>query len=181
MANKVNNLIDADGISNILKRIAHEIVETCDDLSNLALIGIKSRGDYVANRISKQVDSISGLKIPTGTIDVTFHRDDYKTNLGNPEIGVSDIKFDVNGKSIVLIDDVLYTGRTIRAAMDEIFSYGRPKSIRVAVIVDRGHRELPIKADYVGKNFPTANDEHIHLHIKEADGEDVVFSDKGSK
>ena len=114
-------------------------------------------------------------KIPTGTIDVTFHRDDYKTNLGNPEIGVSDIKFDVNGKSIVLIDDVLYTGRTIRAAMDEIFSYGRPKSIRVAVIVDRGHRELPIKADFIGKNIPTHEGEHVSVNLEELDDQDAVY------
>jgi len=178
MNNKINNLIDADGISSILKRISHEIIETSKDINNLALIGIKSRGDYIANRISNHVNSISNLIIPSGTIDVTFHRDDYKTNLGSPEIGVSDIKFDVNHKDIVLIDDVLYTGRTIRAAMDEIFTYGRPKSIRVAVIVDRGHRELPIKADFVGKNFPTAEDEHIHMYIEEIDGKDVVFSDK---
>ena len=179
MNNKVNNLIDADTISSILKRISHEIIESSKDINNLALIGIKSRGDYIANRISKHVNSISNTEIPNGTIDVTFHRDDYKTNLGTPEIGVSDIKFDVNAKDIILIDDVLFTGRTIRAAMDEIFTYGRPKRIRVAVIVDRGHRELPIKADFVGKNLPTADDEHIHVHIKELDGKDLVFLDTG--
>ena len=181
MNNKINNLIDADGISSILKRISHEIIEASGDINNLALIGIKSRGDYIANRISKHVNSISGTEISSGTIDVTFHRDDYKTNLGSPEIGVSDIKFDVNDKDIILIDDVLYTGRTIRAAMDEIFTYGRPKRIRVAVIVDRGHRELPIKADFVGKNIPTADNEHIHIHIEEIDGKDVVFLDNGKE
>ena len=181
MNTNIKDLIDADGIESILKRISHEIIENCDDIKKLALVGIKSRGDYIAARISKYVNDISNSEIPSGTIDVTFHRDDYKTNLGNPQIGVSDIKFDVNNKNIILIDDVLYTGRTIRAAMDEIFSYGRPKSIHVAVIVDRGHRELPIKSDYVGKNFPTANNEHIHVHIKELDGKDAVILDRGEK
>ena len=179
MNSNINNLIDAGGVASILKRISHEIVENCNDISALALIGIKSRGDYIASRISMHVNKISNNEIPMGTIDVAFHRDDYKTNLGSPKIGVSDIKFDVNGKDIVLIDDVLYTGRTIRAAMDEIFTYGRPSSISLAVIVDRGHRELPIRADYVGKNFPTAGSEHVHVHVKELDGEDIVFLDKG--
>ena len=178
MKNKIKNLVDANEISSLLKRISHEIVESSGDIQDIALIGIQSRGDHIANRIATYINSISEHDISLGTIDVTFHRDDYKTNLGSPEIGVSDIKFDVNHKDIVLIDDVLYTGRTIRAAMDEIFTYGRPKSIRVAVIVDRGHRQLPIKADFVGKNFPTAEDEHIHVHIEEIDGKDVVFSDK---
>ena len=112
---------------------------------------------------------------------MTFHRDDFLTNLGSPEVGVTKINFDVNGKDIILIDDVLYTGRTIRAAMDEIFSFGRPHRIRLAVVVDRGHRELPIKADFVGKNLPTSNNEHIHVHIKEVDKNDSIFMSKGDK
>ena len=106
---------------------------------------------------------------------MTFHRDDYRTNLGSPKVGISDIDFDVNEKDVILIDDVLYTGRTIRAAMDEIFTYGRPNSIHLAVLVDRGHRELPIKAEFVGKNFPTSDNEHIHVHVEEIDKEDLIF------
>ena len=108
-------------------------------------------------------------------MDVTFYRDDFRTNVGSPQVGPSDIKFDVSDKHIILIDDVLYTGRTIRAAMDEIFSYGRPASIQLGVLVDRGHRELPIKTDFVGKNYPTSINEHIHVHIKEVDGKDEVL------
>ena len=180
MRNKITNLVDSAGISNLIKRISHEILESSNDKANLAIIGIKSRGDFIAKRIAKQINEISNNQFPVGTIDVTFHRDDYQTNLGSPKVGISDINFDVNGKDIILIDDVLYTGRTIRAAMDEIFSYGRPNSIRLAVIVDRGHRELPIKAEFVGKNFPTADNEHIYVLIKEVDDQDLIYLEKES-
>ena len=175
MSNKTTKLVDASEISNIIKRISHEIVESNSDLSNLAIIGIKSRGDILASRIANEISKISDDGFSLGTIDVTFHRDDYRTNLGSPKVGISEINFDVNGKDIILIDDVLYTGRTIRAAMDEIFTYGRPKSIHLAVLVDRGHRELPIKAEFVGKNFPTAGNEHIHVHVEEIDKEDLIY------
>ena len=175
MANKTTKLVDASEISNIIKRISHEIVETNTNSSNLAIIGIKSRGDIIASRIANEISKISNDDFSLGTIDVTFHRDDYRTNLGSPKVGISDINFDVNGKDIILIDDVLYTGRTIRAAMDEVFTYGRPNSIHLAVLVDRGHRELPIKAEFVGKNFPTAGNEHIHVHVEEIDKEDLIY------
>ena len=180
MANSTTKLVQANEISKIIKRISHEIIESTTNSSNLALVGIKSRGDFIANRVANEISKNSNHDYCLGTIDVTFHRDDYRTNLGSPEVGVSDIKFDVNKKDIILIDDVLYTGRTIRAAMDEIFSYGRPNSIRLAVLVDRGHRELPIKADFVGKNFPTSNNEHIHVHIEEIDKEDLIYLEKDS-
>ena len=172
---KRTNLVDSDEIKNLIKRISHEILESCNDSNNLVLIGIKSRGDFIAKRISSQLDEIIENNVQLGTFDVTFHRDDYRTNLGSPKVGISEIEFDINNKDIILIDDVLYTGRTIRAAMEEVFSYGRPRSIKLAVIVDRGHRELPIKADYVGKNFPTSNKEHIHMLINEIDEEDLIF------
>ena len=175
MNNKTTKLVDAIEISNIIKRISHEIVESSEESLNLAIIGIKSRGDILAARIAKEISQISNHKFSLGTIDVTFHRDDYRTNLGSPKIGISDINFDVNEKDIILIDDVLYTGRTIRAAMDEIFTYGRPNSMHLAVLVDRGHRELPIKAKFVGKNFPTSDNEHIHVHVKEIDKEDLIY------
>jgi pyrimidine operon attenuation protein/uracil phosphoribosyltransferase len=180
MDNKRTELVDSSGILNLIKRISHEILESSSDIKNLAIIGIKSRGDFIAKRVASEINKISSVEFSLGTIDVTFHRDDYRTNLGSPKVGISDINFDLNGRDIILIDDVLYTGRTIRAAMDEIFSYGRPKSIRLAVIVDRGHRELPIKAEFVGKNFPTADDEHIHVLIKEVDAEDSIYLEKES-
>ena len=180
MRNKITNLVDSAGISNLIKRISHEILESSNDKANLALIGIQSRGDHIANRIATHINSISKHDISLGTIDVTFHRDDYKTNLGSPEIGVSDIKFDVNHKDIVLIDDVLYTGRTIRAAMDEIFSYGRPNSIHLAVMVDRGHRELPIKAEFVGSKWKNIWLKKIDKTIKEMDSEDLIYLEKES-
>ena len=174
------NLVESEEIFNLIKRISHEIIESSNDINNLAIIGIKSRGDFIAKRISSTINKISNNEFSVGTIDVTFHRDDYRTNLGSPKVGISHINFDIDGKDIILIDDVLYTGRTIRAAMDEIFSYGRPNSIRLAVIVDRGHRELPIKAEFVGKNFPTSNNEHIHVLVKEIDGEDLIYLDEES-
>tara|TARA_Y100001970_G_C14004818_1_gene735277 strand:+ start:402 stop:944 length:543 start_codon:yes stop_codon:yes gene_type:complete len=180
MTNQRTELVDSSGISNLIKRISHEIIESSVDIKNLAIVGIKSRGDLIARRIVSEINKIIDNELPIGTIDVTFHRDDYRTNLGSPKIGISDINFDIEGKDIILIDDVLYTGRTIRAAMDEIFSYGRPKSIRLAVIVDRGHRELPIKAEFVGKNLPTSNNEHIHVLVKEIDNEDLIYLEKES-
>ena len=180
MGNKRTELVDSSGISNLIKRISHEILESSSDLDNLVIIGIKSRGDFIAKRIAGQINKIANDEFPLGTIDVTFHRDDYRTNLGSPKVGISDINFDINEKNIILIDDVLYTGRTIRAAMDEIFTYGRPNSIRLAVMVDRGHRELPIKAEFVGKNFPTADNEHIHVLIKEMDSEDLIYLERES-
>ncbi len=180
MNNKVKELLNSNDLSAIIKRISHEILESTSSLENIAIIGIKSRGDYIAKRIVKHIQEASSKTILLGTIDVTFHRDDYRSNLGSPKIGVSEINFNLDGMEIVLIDDVLYTGRTIRAALDEIFSYGRPNRIRLGVLVDRGHREIPIKADFVGKNLPTSDNEHIHVSISEVDGADKVFLEKGA-
>jgi len=180
MKNKIKELLNSDDLSAIIKRISHEVLESTPNLENIAIIGIKSRGDHIAKRIVKYIQEISNKTISLGTIDVTFHRDDYRSNLGSPKIGVSEINFNVDDIEIVLIDDVLYTGRTIRAALDEIFSYGRPKRIRLGVLVDRGHREIPIKADFVGKNLPTSDNEHIHVSIIEVDGTDKVFLEGGT-
>ncbi len=162
-------------IERSLTRLAHEIIEKNNDLSQIALVGIRTRGDFLAQRLHLLIEKSSGKEIPIGTLDVTFHRDDFRTNLGSPKVGVSNILFEVEGRNIILIDDVLYTGRTIRAAMDEIFTYGRPNSIQLGILVDRGHKELPIRADYVGKNYPTAMNEHIHVHVDEVDGEDAIL------
>ena len=162
-------------VARSLTRIAHEIIEKNDNLGEIAIVGIRTRGDFLAKRLHAQIEKISGIEIPIGTLDVTFHRDDFRTNLGSPKVGASQILFEVEGKNVILIDDVLYTGRTIRAAMDEIFTYGRPASIQLGILVDRGHKELPIRADYVGKNYPTSMNEHIHVHVEEVDGEDTVL------
>jgi len=170
-----SKLLDCKEIERTIVRLAHEIIEKNMDLKQIVLIGIRTRGEFLANRLLKRVEDISGVKLSSGILDVTFYRDDFRTNLGSPKIGSSNILCEIEGKIIILIDDVLYTGRTIRAAMDEVFSYGRPSCIQLAVLVDRGHRELPIRADYVGKNYPTSNNEHIHVKLQDVDGEDSVL------
>ena len=167
-------LLNANKINRTLVRLAHEIVEKNSNLDELAIIGISTRGDFIANRIALIIKEITKTEINKGTIDVTFYRDDFKTNLGSPKVGPSNILFNINSKNIILIDDVLYTGRTIRAAMEELFSLGRPSKVQLAVLIDRGHRELPIKADYVGKNYPTSFNEHIHVHLNEIDNNESV-------
>ena len=137
-------------------------------------MGIRTRGDIIAKRIVDNIKLINSTTLEYGTLDVTFYRDDFSSNLGSPKVGPSDLNFDVNNKNIVLVDDVLYTGRTIKAAIEEVFSFGRPASIKLCVLVDRGHRELPIKADFVGKNYPTSINEHIHVYIKEVDNDEKV-------
>lgn len=167
-------LLNANKINRTLIRLAHEIVEKNSNLEELAIIGIRTRGDFIANRIALIIKEITKTEINKGTIDVTFYRDDFKTNLGSPKVGPSNILFNINSKNIILIDDVLYTGRTIRAAMEELFSMGRPNKVQLAVLIDRGHRELPIKADYVGKNYPTSFNEHIHVYLTEFDDKESV-------
>jgi len=175
MSKKIKaDLLDEKQIQKTLVRLAHEIIEKNSDLDNLAIIGIRTRGDIIAKRIHSIIKDISKVDVETGTLDVTFYRDDFKTNLGSPKVGPSEILFNVDKKNIILVDDVLYTGRTIRAAMDEIFSLGRPKKIQLAVLIDRGHRELPIKSNYVGKNYPTSFNEHIHVYLNETDDNESV-------
>ena len=171
--NKIK-LIDQSQMTKMIARISHEIVESCSNFDNVAIIGIKTRGEFLANRIKDNIQEIKSVDIPFGTIDITFHRDDFSNKFIMPKLSSSDIPFDVTAKEIFLIDDVLYTGRTIRAAMDELFSFGRPSSIKLGVLVDRGHRELPIKADFIGKNLPTSDNEHIHVLVKEVDGVNQV-------
>jgi len=167
-------LLDEAGISKVILRLSHEIIENQKDLDSIAIIGIRTRGEIIARRIIDNIQSHYNKQIDFGILDVTFYRDDFSKNLGSPKVGPSDITFDINNKNIILIDDVLYTGRTIRAAMDELFSFGRPSSIKLGVLVDRGHRELPIKADFIGKNFPTSDNEHIHVLVEEVDDKNEV-------
>ena len=171
---KKTKLIDTQGVSKLLKRLSHEIVESNPELENIAIVGIRTRGDVIAKRIARIIKNISGKNIKIGTLDVTFYRDDFSSNWGSPKVGPSDITFNVNKINIILIDDVLFTGRTIRAAIEEIFSFGRPSTIQLGVLVDRGHRELPIKANFVGKNIPTSDNEHVHVYIDEVDSKEEV-------
>ena len=174
MVNIKAKLLDKNEISKTITRLSHEIIEKCISIDNIAVVGIRTRGDIIARRILSNIKSLYKKSLLSGTLDVTFYRDDFSTNLGNPQVGPSEINFDVNGKDIILVDDVLYTGRTIRAAMNEIFAFGRPNTIKLVVLVDRGHRELPISPDFIGKNFPTSENEHIHVLVEDIDNEEEI-------
>ncbi len=167
-------LMDASAISRALTRISHEILEKNKGLSDLVIIGIQRRGVPMAKRIAGILESIEGMKPPVGVLDITFYRDDLSMLSAHPIVNGTDIPLDVNDKTIVLVDDVLYTGRTVRAAIEALFDMGRPASIQLAIMVDRGHRQLPVRADYVGKNVPTSNMESIRVELAEVDGEDRV-------
>jgi len=169
-------VMDQVAIQRALVRIAHEILERNKGVADLALVGIRSRGIHIAQRIQRAMAEIEGggSGIPFGVVDITLYRDDLDRGLQNPVVQGTDIPFPVGGKRILLVDDVLFTGRTIRAAMDALVDFGRPQSIQLAVLVDRGHRELPIRADYVGKNLPTSRREQVQVRLAEADGVDEV-------
>jgi pyrimidine operon attenuation protein/uracil phosphoribosyltransferase len=167
-------IMTKDDIKRALIRMAHEILEKNQGSEDLALIGIRTRGIFIAKRLAAIIQQVEGTTVAVGTLDITLYRDDIAAKGGIPIVGGSDVPFDLNGKKVVLCDDVLYTGRTIRAALDALFDLGRPAFIRLAVLVDRGHRELPIRADYVGKNIPTSYREAVVVHLREADGEDTV-------
>ena len=172
---KKTSIMDADGIRRALIRIAHEITEKNKGVKNVALVGIRTRGVPLAARIAEEIQKIENVKVPTGSLDITLYRDDLTTMGYNPVIHGTEIDFDVTGKHIVLVDDVLYTGRTIRAALDAIIDMGRPSSIQLAVLIDRGHRELPIRADYAGKNVPTSRKETVEVALQEEGKEDEVI------
>lgn len=167
-------LMDEKAISRAITRVSHEIIEKNKGIEDVVLVGIKTRGVPIANRISKKIEQIEGSQINTGEVDITLYRDDLKKVDVDPVINGSNINFSIDDKIVVLVDDVLYTGRTVRSALDAIMDIGRPKSIQLAVLVDRGHRELPIRADYVGKNVPTSKNEIISVKLNEVDQEDSV-------
>jgi pyrimidine operon attenuation protein/uracil phosphoribosyltransferase len=171
-------LLDEEQLGRTLARMTHEIAEQVPDLADLALVGIQRRGVELAARLAGLFEAFYAVKPPTGAIDITFYRDDIDTRTGpqygQPVVHSTDLPFDVNDKTIVLVDDVLYTGRTIRAAIDALFDYGRPLSVRLAVLVDRGHRDLPIRPDFVGKNVPTSRNEQVVVRLIEMDGADEV-------
>ncbi|MGB3974369.1 MAG: bifunctional pyr operon transcriptional regulator/uracil phosphoribosyltransferase PyrR [Peptococcia bacterium] len=167
-------ILDSDGIRRSLKRIAHEIVEKNKGTEDLMLVGIRRRGVPLAERLAELIKEIEGTQLLVGKLDITLYRDDLTALADQPILHGTDIQTSVTDKKIILVDDVLYTGRTVRAALDAIIDLGRPKSIQLAVLVDRGHRELPIRADYIGKNVPTSHKELINVMLTEIDGEDGV-------
>src|SRR5256885_8985560 len=174
-------LLDADGLGRTLQRIAHELIERNPDLEQLALVGIHTRGVPLAQRLRRLIAEFAGVEVALGTVDITFYRDDVQVRGGEaplhaqPIVRATRLDFPLEGRTIVLVDDVLYTGRTIRAAIDALFDYGRPARVQLAVLVDRGHRELPIRPDYVGKNLPTARGERIQVQLVEVDELDAVL------
>ena len=166
-------IMDETAIGRAVTRIAHEILERNEGCDNLALVGIVTRGDLLAKQLVDEIEKIEGVRVPLGSLDISFYRDDYLTNIA-PEIHATHIPVNVDVKRVVLVDDVLYTGRTIRAALDAIMDLGRPQSIELAVLVDRGHRELPICPDFVGKNVPSSHEENVRLYLKDVDGRSSV-------
>ncbi len=169
------NILTKEEIERAIKRISHEILEKNKGSKDLAIIGIRTRGYVLAERIAAAIEAIDGAKLPVGALDITLYRDDLSVISEQPVVHRTEIDFDIEGKVIILVDDVLYTGRTIRCALDALIDFGRPKIIQLAILIDRGHRELPIRADYVGKNVPTSQKELVQLKLEETDGEDIVF------
>jgi pyrimidine operon attenuation protein/uracil phosphoribosyltransferase len=168
-------LLSASEIERTLVRLAHEIVERNNGAANLGLVGIKRRGVPLAQRISKLIETIEKSPVDTGVLDISFYRDDLSTAGPRPVVEKGDVGFDVNGRDIILMDDVLYTGRTIRAALDALFDHGRPKSVQLLVLIDRGHRELPIEARYIGRTVPTSRKEIIEVKLREIDDDEQVL------
>ncbi|HEY6359540.1 MAG TPA: bifunctional pyr operon transcriptional regulator/uracil phosphoribosyltransferase PyrR [Vicinamibacterales bacterium] len=175
-------VMDADRIGRTLTRIAHEIVERNKGVENLALVGVRTRGVHIARRLARSLKEITGDGVPTGALDITLYRDDLMRQAVGPQplVRRTEIPFSIDNRTILLVDDVLYTGRTVRAALDALIDFGRPGAIQLVVLVDRGHRELPIKADYVGKNLPTSPEESVQVRLHETDGQDEVVLQGGA-
>jgi len=172
-------ILDEEGIRRILLRITHEILERNKTTSDLAVVGIRTRGAYLAQRIANLIEEFDKVKVPLGILDITLYRDDLTLLSVQPIVHKTEIDFDISDKKIILVDDVLFTGRTVRCALDALIDFGRPKLIQLAVLIDRGHRELPIRADYVGKNVPTSLKENVNVKLKEVDGiDEVVIEEK---
>jgi pyrimidine operon attenuation protein / uracil phosphoribosyltransferase len=168
-------ILDGEALGRTLSRIAHEIIERNDDLDAVALVGIRTRGVPLAERLAELIEERSGTEVALGAVDITFHRDDRTRPADQPVVTATELDFDLEGTTCVLVDDVLYTGRTIRAAIETLFEHGRPARVQLAVLVDRGHRELPIRPDYVGKNLPTSRSERIQVQLVEIDGGDSIL------
>jgi pyrimidine operon attenuation protein / uracil phosphoribosyltransferase len=176
-------VMDADRVGRTLMRIAHEVLERNRTLDELAIVGIRSRGEHLARRLADRLQEIAGQRVPCGALDITLYRDDLMRQPVGPQplVRRTDIAFSIDDRIILLVDDVLYTGRTVRAALDALIDFGRPRAIQLIVLVDRGHRELPIKADYVGKNLPTSRRQSVQVRLQEVDGHDDVLIDGGDE
>jgi pyrimidine operon attenuation protein/uracil phosphoribosyltransferase len=174
-------VLHEDEIGRALTRIAHEIIERNPGDPAPALVGIHRRGAFLAHRLHALLEQILGAEVPFGDLDIGFYRDDVATRPDAPVLHASHVDFDVRGLTVVIVDDVLYTGRTVRAAIEALFAYGRPQRVQLSVLVDRGHRELPIRPDYVGKNLPTSSSEHVHVRLREVDGIDEVAIAEGGR
>ena len=172
---KQTKIIDGAGFRRTISRLAHEVVEKNKGGENLVVVGIRTRGDHLARRVAKKIEEIEGHAIQVGTLDITLYRDDLRGKLDQPLLHSTEILFDITGKALVLVDDVLFTGRTVRAALNALMDIGRPARMELLVLIDRGHRELPIKADYVGKNVPTSAKQEVKVMMAESDGEDGVL------
>lgn len=166
-------VLDAEDVARVVKRISHEILERNKGSGDVVLVGVRTRGVFLARRLARTIEQIEGGKVDVGELDVAFYRDDIATRPAST-VGVTEIPFDINDKKVIMVDDVLYTGRTTRAAMDALIDFGRPQVIQLAVLVDRGHRELPVRADYVGKNIPTSGNEKVKVSLTEVDQADMV-------
>jgi pyrimidine operon attenuation protein / uracil phosphoribosyltransferase len=176
---KVELLMDAQALDRALTRISHQILEKNQELKNFGIVGMQTRGVFLARRIAKKISDIEHIDLAAGVLDVSFYRDDYRTAFKQPNVKVTNIPFDINGIDMVLVDDVLYTGRTVRAALDALTDFGRPKTIQFAALIDRGHREMPIAADYVGMTVTTRSNQEVALKVVEVDGEDSVWLMEG--
>lgn len=179
--NTTVRVISDKSISLALNRIAYEIIEKNKGIENVVIVGIRTGGAVLADRLKKLLDDICDADVPLGIIDITLYRDDIQDKLDQPVIQKTEILFDLSDKVVILVDDVLYTGRTVRAALDAIIDFGRPRAIQLAILADRGHRELPIRADYIGKEIPTFRSERVEVHLKEIDGKDEVIIDRSGR
>ena len=169
-----SKILDKEAVDRTLERIGHEIIEKLKSIDDIAIVGIKNRGAYLAERLADKIEGMTGQKPPVGALDITLYRDDLTQASEQPVVHATEIDFDIDDKKIILVDDVLFTGRTIRCALDALIDFGRPSQIQLAVLIDRGHRELPIRADYVGKNVPTSLKELVEVRLSEVDGKDEV-------
>ncbi len=168
-------VIDAKGFARTVNRLAHEILERNKGAETIGIVGIRTRGDFLAHRIAQKISKMENIPVPIGSLDITLYRDDLRGKINQPQLKTTDILYDITNKNIILVDDVLFTGRTVRSALNALIDLGRPSSIQLAVMIDRGHRQLPIKADFVGKNIPTSYVQQIQVMMSEIDGEDSVY------
>ncbi len=172
--NILQNILDESGFDRMISRLAHEILERNQGVENLVVIGLRTRGEFVAQRLAAKLGQIEGGGVQTGVLDVTLYRDDVRNHLKQPEVRATDITFDINDKHVILVDDVLFTGRTVRSALNALLDIGRSRTVQLVVLVDRGHREVPIRADFIGKNVTTSRGQEVRVRLREVDGIDAI-------